>query len=48
MQATHPAHPARIVALETELNAQVYALFHLTPEEIALIEAATKYRYGEV
>jgi hypothetical protein len=44
----HQAHTARIVALETELNARVYALFALTPEEIALIEAATKYRYGEV
>ena len=27
---------------------QVYVLFDLTPDEIALIEASTKYRYGEV
>jgi hypothetical protein len=36
------------VALETDLNAGVYALFVLTPEEIAIIAAATKDRYGEV
>ncbi len=29
---------AEIVKLETELNAQVYTLFHLTAEEIAIIE----------
>jgi hypothetical protein len=27
-----------LATLETELNQQVYALFELTPEEIALIE----------
>jgi hypothetical protein len=47
-RAAHAAHTARIVALETELNARVYALFALTPDEIAIIAAATKYRYGEV
>jgi hypothetical protein len=47
-RAAHAAHTAEIVALETELNARVYALFALTPEEIAIIAAATKYRYGEV
>ena len=30
------------------LNARVYALFSLTPAEVALIEESTKYRYGEV
>jgi hypothetical protein len=44
----HHAPTVRIVALETELNARVYALFALTPEEIALIAAVTKYRYGGV
>jgi hypothetical protein len=47
-RATPQAHTARIVALETDLNARVSARFALTPAEIALIEAATKYRYGEV
>lgn len=37
-----------IVRLETELNARVYALINLTPDEISLIEESTKYRYGEV
>jgi hypothetical protein len=36
------------VGRETDLNARVYALFALTPAEIALVEASTKYRYGEV
>jgi len=36
------------VARETALNARVYALFHLAPAESALVEAATKYEYGEV
>jgi hypothetical protein len=39
---------ARQVALETDLNARVYALSALTPAEIALVAGATKYRYGEV
>lgn len=50
-QAQHTEHQrltAEIVRLETELNAHVYALFGLTAEEIALIEASTKYEYGEV
>lgn len=38
----------QIISHETALNQQVYALFHLTPDEIALIEASTKYAYGEV
>ena len=37
-----------IVRRETALNARVYALFRLTPEEVAVVEASTKYRYGEV
>jgi hypothetical protein len=36
------------VAREAELNARVYALFGLDAEEIALVEASTKYGYGEV
>ena len=39
---------AEIVRLETQLNADVYALFDLAPAEIKLIEESTKYRYGEV
>jgi hypothetical protein len=34
--------------LKTELNQHVYRLFDLTPAEIQLIEASTKYQYGEV
>jgi len=30
---------AEIARLETEINAKVYALFDLTPDEIALLEA---------
>jgi hypothetical protein len=47
-RAAHAALTATIVRLETALNARVYALFDLTPAEIAIIEQATKYRYGEV
>jgi type I restriction-modification system DNA methylase subunit len=36
-----------IHALETRLNAEVYAAFALTDDEIALIEQETKYAYGE-
>jgi hypothetical protein len=43
----HERHTAAIVAGETELNAHVYRLFDLNAEEIALIEASTKYQYGE-
>lgn len=38
----------QIIALETQLNAVVYKAFDLTPDEIALIEEATKYPYGAV
>ena len=44
----HQAHTAAIVCLETHLNAHVYARFDLMSAAIALIEAATKYRYVEV
>lgn len=37
----HAAYTAEIVRLERELNARVYALFDLSPDEIALIEAST-------
>ena len=36
-----------IIRLETALNAQVYAAFALSNEEITLIERETKYKYGE-
>lgn len=51
LQAQRDEHRQRtdaIVRLETALNARVYALFGLSGAEIALIEASTKYRYGEV
>jgi hypothetical protein len=44
----HTERTSAIVARETDLNARVYALFKLKEAEIALIEAATKYQYGEV
>ncbi len=44
----HRQITTKIVQLETELNAQVAALFNLTPEEIALIAQASAYRYGEL
>jgi hypothetical protein len=44
----HQQRTEAIVRMEIELNARVYALFDLTPGEIALIEGSTKYRYGEV
>ncbi len=47
-RAEHARLTAAIVAAETELNARVYALFALTPEEIRLVEESTTYRYGEV
>ena len=47
-RAAHQRHTAEIVRLETDLNARVYALFDLTPAEIAIIEDSTAYRYGEV
>lgn len=47
-QAKHTDLTAKIVTFETALNAVVYQAFALTPEEIALIERATKYPYGAV
>jgi hypothetical protein len=47
-QAEHRALTDEIVRMETELNARVYALFKLTPDEIAIIEESTAFRYGEV
>ena len=44
----HDQLTAAIVGLETDLNRRVYALFDLSAAEIKLIEASTKYRYGEV
>lgn len=46
--AVHRRHTDEIIRLETELNAHVYTLFDLSPEEIEIVEASTKYRYGEV
>jgi len=46
--ARHADLTAQIVALETRLNAIVYDVFALTPEERRLIEETTKYPYGEV
>ena len=47
-RAEHARLTAEIVNREIALNACVYALFGLTGEEIEVIEASTKYRYGEV
>ncbi len=47
-RAEFEAYTAEIIGLETELNAIVYRLFDLTPDEIAIIERSTKYKYGEV
>ena len=47
-RTAHETHTAAIVTRETALNARVYDLFGLADAEIALIEAATKYKYGEV
>ena len=47
-RAEHERFTAEIVRLETDLNARVYELFDLTPEEIQTIEESTGYRYGEV
>lgn len=46
--AKHNDLTKQIVVLETQLNAVVYEAFDLTPDEIALIEEATKYPYGAV
>jgi hypothetical protein len=47
-QAAHARHTAEIVRLETDLNARAAALFDLTPAEVAIIAASTKYAAGEV
>jgi hypothetical protein len=47
-RAEHQQRTEAIVRMETDLNARVYTLFDLTPTEIAIIEASTKYRYGEI
>jgi len=47
-RAEHACLTAEIVSRESDLNARIYALFDLTPDEIVLIEESTKYRYGEV
>jgi hypothetical protein len=47
-RAKHQQHTAQMVQWETDLNARVYALFDLSPAEIAIIEESTKYQYGEV
>ena len=44
----HTRLTKEIISREIELNARVYALFNLTPDEIALVEKSTKYQYGEV
>jgi hypothetical protein len=47
-RAEHARLTTEIIRLETDLNTRVYTLFGLTADEIAIIEASTKYRYGEV
>ena len=47
-QAAHQRLTQQIILQETRLNAIVYQLFNLTPEEIALIESSTKYPYSAV
>jgi len=47
-RAEHERLTAEIVRREIDLNARVYDLFDLAPEEIRVIEESTKYRYGEV
>lgn len=47
-RAKHNDLTAQIVALETRLNAIVYDAFGLDEAERRLIEATTKYPYGEV
>jgi hypothetical protein len=47
-QGEHWQLTLEIVRMETELNAIVYGLFDLSPEDIATIEQETKYQYGEV
>lgn len=47
-RAEHQRLTDRIIDLETELNDRVYHLYGLTREEISIVEATTKYRYGEM
>ena len=47
-RAEHEQLTAQIVAMETDLNRRVYTLFDLSAAEVKIIEASTKYRYGEV
>ncbi len=47
-QREHEWLTADMIRLETELNAGVYALFDVSPDEIAVIEETTRYQYGEV
>jgi hypothetical protein len=44
----HRALTDQIIDRETRLNAVVYQAFDLLPDEIALVERATKYPYGAV
>ncbi|MBX0331472.1 Eco57I restriction-modification methylase domain-containing protein, partial [Oscillochloris sp. ZM17-4] len=44
----HRQRTAAIIAGEAELNRRVYQLFDLSAEEVAIIEASTRYGYGEV
>ncbi len=47
-KAAHKKHTDTLVALETEINAHVYRLFALSPDEQKQIEEATRYQYGEI
>ena len=47
-KAEHERLTGAIIELEIALNDVVYAAFDLTPEEIRLIEEATRYPYGAV
>lgn len=47
-QQKHQQLTAQIITHEIELNQQVYELFHLTADEIQIIEESTKYKYGEM
>ncbi len=47
-QAQYHQRTQTIIHLETDLNRRVYTLFDLSAAEIQLIEASTKYRYGEI
>lgn len=47
-QSEHRRQMAETIRIETALNAHVYTVFNLTPEEIAVVEESTKYCYGEV